>query len=227
MKLTLVLTASLLASACASDSKPAEPAAAPPSATPAPPAPTAAAAAPPPPAAAPLAPPEPDDPDPRINAIRARYRAIEAAVAAAPTRKLERTCKGETALSAQLFEGEGLQKAVVSFHPAGDTSDIYNLYFDQGQPVFVLYSELGFEGGGTTLTEERYYIADRKPMRCLSKSAAGVAGEDLSELQIAERIQQAANKEGDCKRAKRALAIAKVLTTEKADEAILTKLCGL
>jgi hypothetical protein len=223
MRTALALSACLFACACAPDSKAAEPSAP----APAPVAPAAVAPPAPPPVAAPAVPAEPDDPDPRINAIRARYRAIEAALMAEPTRKLERTCNSETSLGAQLFERDGLQKAVVRFHPPGDVSDIYNLYFDGQEPVFVLYSELGFAGGTTTLNEERYYIADRKPLRCLEKSAANAAGEDLSELEIAERIQQVANKEGDCKRAKRALAMAKVLTSEKDGEALLAKLCAL
>jgi hypothetical protein len=226
MRTALALSACLFASACTPDSKAAEPVAP----GPAPVVPAPAPVAPPPvasPAAAPVVPAEPDDADPRVNAIRARYRAIEAAFAAAPARKLERTCNGETSLSVQLYEKEGLQKAVVRMHPPGDASDIYNLYFDQQEPVFVLYSMLGFAGGQTTLREERFYIAAGKPVRCLKKSAANAAGEDLSELEIAERIQQVANEEGDCKRARRALQIAKLLTSEKDDAALSSKLCAL
>jgi hypothetical protein len=228
MRLTLSFVASLLACGCTPDGKAAEPASAP--VTSRSPAPAALPALPGTPKAAaptPAVPGEPEEADPRIRAIRERYQAIEGALTAEPTRKLERTCKGEIALSAQLFERDGLQKAVVRFHPPGDTSDIYNLYFEHGQPVFVLYSELGFEGGGTTLIEQRFYIADGKPVRCLSKHAVNAAGEDLSELEIAERIQRVANTEGDCKRAKRALALAGALTGEKDAEATLTRLCAL
>ena len=69
-------------------------------------------------------------------------------------------------------------------------------------------------------------IAEGKALRCLSKSAASGEGEDLSELEIAERAAQAENKEVPCKDAKRALAIAAALTSDD-KSAALGKLCPL
>jgi hypothetical protein len=232
MRSAIVMAACLFTCACGPEATPAAPAPAPATPPPAVPAPPAQAAPMPPavPAVTPPAPAaaaEPEDADPRINAARARYRAIEAAFASESPPKLESECNGETGLSAQLYDRDGLQKAVVRFHPPGDVSDIYDFYFEQDKPVFVLYSELGFAGGTTTLTERRYYIAEGKPFRCLSKTAKNAAGEDLSEQQIRERLQQVENKDGDCKHAKRVLALARALTAQRDPQALLTKLCTL
>jgi hypothetical protein len=228
MKSALVLSALCLISACEPETKAAE------APTPAAPPPVAEAPAPPPPAppAEPVAPApapaaEPPDADPRINAIRARYQALETDATLQPTTKIEADCQeGMTKLAAQLYDKDGLQKAEVRFQPPGDATFVYKVYFDQQEPVLVLRSMLGFAGGTTSLTEHRFYFADGKPVRCLSKSATGGAGEDLSELQIAERVQQATNKEGDCKEAKRAVAVARALTS-KDPKAALIKQCPL
>src|SRR5688500_14237130 len=116
MRTAVALTVSLILCACEPSSKAAEPG----SASAAQLAPTPAAPAPvaPPPAAAPVAPPapavaaEPEDTDPRVNAIRARYQAIERALSVEPTRKLELTCN-DVELSIRLHERDGLEKAVV------------------------------------------------------------------------------------------------------------------
>jgi hypothetical protein len=233
MRTAIVLSACLLACSCERNSTAADPAPAPAVLPPATPTATTSvappkAAAPAVAASAPAAVAEPEDADPRINAIRTRYGAVESALKAEPTRKLESKCNRNTDLSAQLYEADGLQKALVRFHPPGDVSDIYELYFDQGKPVFALYSELGFAGGTTTLTERRYYIVDGKPVRCLSKSAKNAPGEDLSEQEIRKRLQPVENKEADCgKHAKRALALASAVTSIKDSNALAAKLCTL
>jgi hypothetical protein len=227
MKAALIASALCLIAACNPESKAAEAVPAPAEPAPMPVAPTPPPAPPAPAPAPPAAPLEPPDADPRINAIRARYQAIEADTTLQPTTKLEADCRGgETKLAAQLFEKDGLQKAEVRFHPPGDATFVYRVYFEQQEPVFILQSMQSFAGGTTSLREQRFYIADKKAVRCLTKQAAGNEGEDLSELQLAERVQQAANTEGDCKDAKRALAVARALT-DKDPKAALLKQCFL
>ena len=193
-----------------------------PAPTPAPPAPAPAAEPTPAPAAVPA---EPDDPDPRINAIRARYREIEASAALKSPTTYDAGCNDETRLSAKLYAQDGLQKAEVRIHPPGDASDVvYTVYFSEQKPVFVLYSVLSFAGGRTSLREQRFYFENEKPLRCLDKRAESIEGEDLSELEIAQRVASAQNKEGSCKDATRALSIARKISSVDSNGA-LSRLC--